>query len=184
MNNFYLKYIKYLYKILIISNMQTDIIYKEKFKTDKKDKKIIEALYDNGRAPISEIAKKTGLRRDSVAYRIKRLIENDVISFIIPILNPPRLGYPFINGVMIKANIGLQEEESKFVNSLKHNKNIIGVSILNGKWDYMITVCSKNPEEFNEIIKNVRNIIPGFILDYDIFTIIKEPKYDRMNDLL
>ena len=49
------------------------IEYTSEQKLDAKDKKIISALMENARYSIAEIAKKTGLRRDSVIYRIKKL---------------------------------------------------------------------------------------------------------------
>ena len=45
----------------------------EKIKLDSKDKKILELLYKNSRTPVSEIARKTGIPKDSVLYRVKRL---------------------------------------------------------------------------------------------------------------
>ena len=78
-----------------------DIVYGEKVVLDATDKKIVETLYTDGRMPVSKISRKTGIRRDIVIYRLKKMLEKDVISFIIPILNPPKLGYPNLNSVNI-----------------------------------------------------------------------------------
>lgn len=164
--------------------MEEDVIYGEKSKVDKKDKKIIQALYENGRATITQIEKKTGIRRDSVVYRIKRLLKKGIISFIIPIVNPGKLGYSLINEVLIKTKVGTKEQEERFIKKITNNRFVIYFALLIGKWDFNLTVCAKNPEHFNEIIKEIRAMEPNYITDFEIFTIVKEPKYENALGLL
>ena len=67
-------------------------------KLDKKDKAIIKALEEDGRALIRDIAKKTGIPRDSVNYRIKKLRSGTSKIMDIPLLksNPDILKFsPF-----------------------------------------------------------------------------------------
>lgn len=164
--------------------MDEDIIYGEEFKIDEKDKKIIEALYKDGRATIAQIEKKTGIRRDSVSYRIKRLLKKDVLSCVTPIINPGKLGYYLINNVMIKTKIGTTEQEENFVRQLKNNKFIIYFASLSGRWDFQLTICAKNPEQFNEIMKEIRSIENNYIVDFEITTIVREFKFENASGLL
>jgi len=164
--------------------MNKDIVYGEEFNIDKKDKKIIQALYENGRATITQIERKTGVRRDSVAYRIKRLLKNEVISLIMPIINPGKLGHSLINNVLIKTKVGTKQPEEEFVKQLTNNPFIIYLALLSGKWDFQITICAKNPEHFTEILKQIRAIEPDYITDFEIFTIVKEPKFENMLGIL
>ena len=95
-----------------------DIVYGEKVRLDAKDKKILSALYQDGRMPVSKIAKKTGLKRDSIVYRIKRMIKNDIISFIRPTLNPAKIGFPLIIAVTIESQNYHQFTIARHVNIL------------------------------------------------------------------
>ena len=63
-----------------------DIIWK-KPKLDVKDKKILVLLSKNSRMPISEMAKKVQLSRDTVAYRIKRMQKLNVILQFFPAID-------------------------------------------------------------------------------------------------
>lgn len=164
--------------------MEEDIIYGEEFKLDEKDKKIIKALYEDGRAKIAQIEKRTLIRRDSVIYRIKKLLNKEIISSIIPIINPGKLGYNLINNVLIKTKIGTKEQEQRFIRELMNKKFIVYLALLSGKWDFQLTVCAKNPEHFNKIMKQIRSIQRSYITDFEIFTIIREPKYENMLGLL
>lgn len=164
--------------------MNDEVIYGEKHKIDEKDKKIIEELYKDGRATISQISKRTGIRRDSVAYRIKRLLKNNIIAFIFPAINPGKIGYNLINNVLVKTKIISREEEEEFIQKLKSNKFITYIASLSGKWDLHLTICAKNPEHFNKIMKEIRAINPDYISDFEISTIVREPKYEDMIGLL
>ena len=62
-------------------------------KLDKLDWKILGILDWNGREPVSKIAKAVGSSKDVVAYRIKKLEENGVITNYFPILDMHKLGY-------------------------------------------------------------------------------------------
>lgn len=164
--------------------MAIDIVYGKKVKLDKKDKKILEALYEDGRMPISKIAKKTGLQRDSINYRIKKMLKENVISFIIPILNPPKMGFPTINYVNFELQNLDEEIEGKFIVFLKQHKNVIYIASLSGRWDYLITIAARDPGHFHEILKEIRLKFSSIIKEYETSTIIKEPKYDRMIGLV
>jgi len=60
---------------------------------DLKDRKILYELDLNARQSDSEIAKKVGLTRDSVRYRINKLVENGYINYFMTLLNSMKLGY-------------------------------------------------------------------------------------------
>ncbi len=161
-----------------------DITYGDRAVLDEKDKKIIEALYKNGRTPVSEISRKTGIRRDIIVYRLKKLLERDVISLIMPILNPPKLGYPNITSINMSIQNFDKKTEEEFIGFVKGHPNIIYFALLSGRWDYNIVVASRNPEHFNNTMKEIRCKFSNFIKDYDVSTIIKEPKYEDMLKLI
>jgi DNA-binding Lrp family transcriptional regulator len=161
-----------------------DLVYGEKITLDKKDKKILEQLYKDGRMPVSEIARKTGLKRDSIIHRLKKMLKQNAISFIRPTLNPPKLGYPLMNNVHFEMQNYSIDYEKKFMEYLQKNKNIIYIGVLSGRWDYKITIAAKNIEHFNQIFKDIKAKFSNFIRSYEISTIIKEPKYEWMINLI
>jgi DNA-binding Lrp family transcriptional regulator len=60
---------------------------------DKKDKKILYQLILNSRQSFNKISKKTGLRKNTIRYRINKLIENDTIIGFQTLINYFKLGY-------------------------------------------------------------------------------------------
>ncbi len=155
-----------------------------KVKLDAKDKKIIELLQKNARMTISQVSRSTGIPRDSVKYRIRRLEKEKVIRFYHAFLNPSKIGYPMYTYVTFMLSNMTEDREKKFILFLVTHPNIIYVSKNSGKWDITIGVCSKNFKEFDDIIRNIRLKFSDIIKDYESSSVIQEYKYDWMADLI
>src|SRR3989338_6643284 len=62
-------------------------------KIDLVDYKILRILDWNGRRPLSLIAKQISSNKDVVAYRLKKLEEEGIITRYFPVLDMGRMGY-------------------------------------------------------------------------------------------
>ena len=158
--------------------------YGEKVDLDEKDKKILKELQKDARQNIVDIEKKTGLGRDVIAYRIKKMEERDVIRQHHTVINPQKIGYPLYSYVMFVCYNFSPEEEKRFVNYLKRQKNIVYVAKNSGKFDFTIGVCAKNYKEFDEIIREIRQEFPEMIKDFETLPTVQEYKFDRMAELV
>ena len=156
----------------------------EKIKLDLKDKKIIGQLQKNCRQTIAEIAKATKLPRDVVVYRIKKLEQTKVIRAHHTMLNPTKLGYPLYSYVFFSSYNLKPEEETKFINYLKYQKQIIYVAKNSGEFDFTIGICAKDYMDFDNIIRNIRQKFIDVIKEIKITPVIQEYKYDYMVDLI
>ncbi|MBT4936169.1 Lrp/AsnC family transcriptional regulator [Candidatus Woesearchaeota archaeon] len=159
------------------------ISYENITKLDKKDRKILKALYENARMNIATLAKKTKLRRDTIARRIKQMEKNGVISGFIPVINPPALGLPNIAIILLKTKTESKEKKT-FQNKVVGNKYITHVATLIGKFDFYCAIVYQDTGHLNTIIEDVKQYIPEFIIDFEIFQVAEEPKFERMEDLL
>ena len=153
-------------------------------KLDKKDKKILEILNKDGRAPVSTISRKTGIPRDSVNYRLQRLIKSGIIKFFHTVIDPIKLGYPIFTYVNIILQNFDEENEKRFYSYLNGHPNIIYVAKTTGKWDCTIAVSAKSLEHFDEIMRGIRKEFSPMIKDFDTASIIDECKYDYMVGLI
>jgi DNA-binding Lrp family transcriptional regulator len=161
-----------------------ELIEGTKAKLDEKDKKIIEQLQRNCRQTIEQIAKATKLPRDVVVYRIKKLEQEEVIRGHHTMLNPQKIGYPLYVYVGFSCYNISPEVETKFINYLKSNKQIIYVAKNSGKWDFSIGVCAKTYADFDEVIREIRHRFTDVIKEIEVLPVIQEYKFDYMVDLL
>lgn len=158
--------------------------YGEKVKLDSKDKKIIQLLQLNGRMPISEISRKTGIPRDSIKYRMRRLEKLKVIRFYHAFLNPSKIGYPMYSYVTFKLYHIDEKKEKEFINFLTAIPQIVYVSKTTGAWDIAIGICAKDFKDFDDTLRQIRSKFADEIKEIESGSVIQEYKYDYMADLI
>ncbi|MFA6461089.1 MAG: Lrp/AsnC family transcriptional regulator [Candidatus Woesearchaeota archaeon] len=163
---------------------EVGIKYTKEHPLDTKDKKILSALYENGRYSIAEIAKKTGLRRDSIIYRIKKMQENQLIMGFQPVINPPALGYPNIAIMLLKTKSLSEALQTQFIKKTKSLPQIIHLAIVLGKFNYYLVAVYKEHQQLYQLLEQVKSFVPDQVLDYEILSVVEEPKYESFLDLI
>ena len=160
------------------------IEYGAAIKLDKKDKIILKTLEQNSRASIIDIAKKTNLTRDVVAYRIQKLIDQKVIFGFSTLLNPPKMGYPVVVYVCFALERANKQKEERFVKYLMSVKNVSYVASITGRWDYIIDIMAKDHGHMNDILKEIRHTFSEIIKEYEVMNMIEEHKYEEIAAVL
>jgi len=115
-------------------------------KLDKKDFDILKILDSNFRTPLSKIAKKVGLSKNSVALRFEKLKE--MITHTTTGINNPRLGYTLVKvfySFDFLDEMTIKEIKKQFT---KHT-NLLYVATLYGHYNL----------EIGLFIKNIRDLI-------------------------
>ncbi|OGJ21818.1 hypothetical protein A3K73_01395 [Candidatus Pacearchaeota archaeon RBG_13_36_9] len=145
---------------------------KEIIKLDEKDKKIVRELFINSRQSFSKIGKKVGLPKNVVAYRVKKIIDNELITLFCTIFDKERLGYLNCK-ILLKFHHFNEKLEKKILDFLKKTKKIHWVATLEGNYDFCIIFLARNIEEmygaYNRIIYHFNN----FILDKELAIQVK-----------
>lgn len=144
----------------------------EKIKVDLKDRKILGYLSSNARIPLTVLAKKVGLSRDAVNYRIKNYEEKGVIQGYRTMVDISKFGYENYH-IFIKLNNPSEKIEKEIVNRLMKYAFIRTIIKFSGNFDFEIAIIAKNAEELDRIITKIINACSGSIQDYEILTIIR-----------
>ena len=106
----------------------------DEFELDDLDMRIIAELQDDGRKPSTEIARRLGVPRTTVARRIDRLVSERVIT-VGAFANGRRIGLPI--HVMIQINVVPQKHE-EVVAALVALDEVRWVGIATGSYDLLI----------------------------------------------
>ena len=152
-------------------------------KLDWKDKKILEQLNKNARMSLTEISKKTGIPKDSVLYRIRRMEKNEVFRYAV-ILNPLKLGLPIFNAVYLQLINFDKQKEEQLIAHIKSNPYLVYSAKVVGKYDFIISIVAKNMLQFEQIFDEFKTKFNIIIKDFDVLSIIEEHKYDYLIDLI
>lgn len=116
-----------------------------KIALDQKDWRIIKELISNVRQPLSQIAKKTLLSRQSVEYRIKQLHHNNLIQGSRTIINIPKLNY---RSYHIFLELHSPDQEQLLINRAIQASFVNAVIQYSGKYNLEISIIAKDAEEF------------------------------------
>jgi DNA-binding Lrp family transcriptional regulator len=149
---------------------------KSELTKDKKDIQILQIIGDNAGNSLVEISKKLKISPDSVAYRIKNLIDIGVIIKFIPSIDYDKIGYT-LYCALVNINILTSEKESKLKEYIYSDKNIIwGVKTI-GKYNLIIYYLTKDINETQKSIIRLRQCFPKDIKEYEILIGYNVQKY-------
>ena len=147
-------------------------------KLDLKDRKILYQLDINARQPNSEIAKKVGLSKQVVGFRITRLVEQKVLLKFYAVTDISRLGLSIHKNFVRLQNLD-SEKETEFVNYLKNHPNVVWVVSCDGKFDLAFAIWSKNMEHLDATLKEIDKSFGEYISERQIAPIIRGEYFIR-----
>jgi len=121
---------------------------------DLKDRKIMYELDINSRQSYHEIAKKVGLSKDSVIYRIKKLQEDGIIKQFHTIIDVGKLGFTSFR-LYLKLQNTTPEKEAEIIEFLKKQKIVTWIVSIDGEYDLGMWIVTKSIKEMNELWKEL-----------------------------
>ena len=121
------------------------------------EKKILLHLLENGKQPISQIAKNVGVTRQTVAKKLEQMHNSGLVSSFVPKLEPEKFG------LTIQAYIFMREDPRSDIR--KRNEEIIKgfhqVSEFHrifGEYSSIIKVLVKDNKELTEFVKKLHDL--------------------------
>lgn len=139
-------------------------------KLDKKDKKILFELEMNARQGYNEIARKVGLSRDVVTYRISQMEKNGVIKGYFTLIDPSKFGYILVR-VYLKLKNTTPAIEGKIIDFFMKDKNTLTVYKTELRWDVALGFLVRDVRHFREIYKQFEEKYKKYILESKISVI-------------
>ena len=145
-------------------------------KLDLKDWKILYELDKNSRLPDTEIAKRVELSRETVAYRIKKLMVEGIIKNFMTILNTPSLGFITFR-VHFKFNSLTKKREKEIQEALL--RGAFWLVRVRGQWDFNAMFQTKDYYKFKHFMDNFKLRFGNYLENYKIDIITKIHHFRR-----
>ncbi|MFH1470541.1 MAG: Lrp/AsnC family transcriptional regulator [Candidatus Micrarchaeota archaeon] len=140
---------------------------------DETDLEIIRLMAGNARIRTLELSKEVGMAPDSIAKRVRSLVEREVMQRFRPMLDVGVLGCQSYD-VMIRLNTG--GKLKKIFDFFKHHPNVIHYSRYSGSFDVGLTVEIENSAKFRGITREMKEKFPKEIRSYESSLVYKEHK--------
>ncbi len=129
---------------------------------DLYDKKILYELDINSRIPISTLGKKVKLSKETVNYRLNKLIENKYIRSFYTTINASLLGFRY-HLIFFKLHDAGQADEEKIQEYLKAEESCFSVRVTEGNYDIQFITTHKSISELHEFINGFMKMFGRYI---------------------
>ena len=147
-------------------------------KIDVKDRKILSELDMDARMPITKLAKKVGLSRQVVEYRIKRMQKENIIHGTKGIFDSVVAGFNWYRVVLRLLHV-TKEEKEDFLTFLKTHKNTLWLGEVGGNWDLVVNFVCKDHFAFNKIFEEIVSLYGRYIHDSEVLIYVDVHDYER-----
>ncbi|MFH1073331.1 MAG: Lrp/AsnC family transcriptional regulator, partial [Nanoarchaeota archaeon] len=145
---------------------------------DRKDRRILYALDINSRQPNSEIAKKVGLSKQVVGFRIRRLMEKGIISSFYTVIDISKLGYTAHKNFVRLQNVD-NERLKEIIEYLRNHPQVIWLASCDGRFDLVFSLWARNMAELDEYLTEINQKFGVYISERELATIIKGEYFIR-----
>ncbi len=117
---------------------------------DTKDRKLLLTLDFNARMTNAQLAKKVGLSKQGVDYRLKRMMNQGVILGYYPVVDIHKLGYIY-GRLLLKFYNLTRKEEKKVFDELVADRRFNWILKGEGNYDMVIVFFPKDLQELKEL---------------------------------
>jgi len=127
---------------------------------DQFDKKILEALLDDGRMSITDLAARVGLSKTPCQIRFRRLITEGYIEGFRAILNPKKMQLDHVAFVEVKLSDTREEALSSFNAAVKKVREVEECHMIAGRFDYLLKVRTRDISRYRRVLGESISTLP------------------------
>ncbi|MCK5629391.1 MAG: Lrp/AsnC family transcriptional regulator [Nanoarchaeota archaeon] len=135
-------------------------------KLDLTDRKLLATLDMHGRITVSQLAKKLRLGRDTVNYRLQRLIKEGIIKHFTTQIDATKLGY-YVYKLFFRFQNVQKKEKDEIFDWLVKNKFVYWIAESRGRWDCNMSIFAKDIQHFDEIHSEFIDLFGKYILEQE-----------------
>jgi DNA-binding Lrp family transcriptional regulator len=170
----------YIYKRTYFTDKKIDetptktMFFPEKADFDDKDIEILRLIAPNARMTTIEIAKKTGISMTNINYRIKKMIEKQIIKDFRVILGLEKIGYYWYKIEMQLEDLNIKKSLLQYFHQ---HPNIVYAYETISENDLEVELEVQSYEEFRKVLDEIRELFGKNIKKYHHLLWYKEHKF-------
>lgn len=140
---------------------------------DIKDKKIIRELFRDARLPFSTIGKNVRLSKESVNYRVGRLMDIGLITAFNTIIDVKKLNWQMYMVYIRLRNIDLKKED-EIITRLKNHPNVAQLLKTIGNYDIVMKLFVRDHLHMDSIMKEFEEDFQLHMDEHNVDFLVEE----------
>jgi len=137
---------------------------------DLLDKKILYELDLDSRQPVTALARKLRASKETIGFRLKRLVKNGYIKGFVTTLYTSNLNR-FYYKIFYKFTKTTPEIEKRIVEFIAHYKKTAWFGTFEGPFDLAFLLLAKSIYDLDDFLTEFRNLFGSYILEQEIHTL-------------
>lgn len=133
---------------------------------DKVDFKILYFLDSNARIPLSALAKKISISKQNLHYRLKKLINDNVLLGFMSIIDVHHLGYLTYRLYFRFKNVDSKKEQ-EIISYFKNHSHVLWFVSTSGSWDLEAVLVARNSIHLNNMFKKIKEDLGNYFSKYN-----------------
>lgn len=150
-------------------------ISKKEDDLDHFDLKIIEALSEDGRMSVLQLAKKVGLSKTPCQTRLKRLVDEGYILGFRAMLNQHKLGVDHIAFTEVKLSDTREKALEEFNAAVRKIKEVEECHMIAGAFDYLLKVRTSDIRKYRRVLGEKISSLPS-VANTSTFVVMQSVK--------
>ncbi|MGL4436337.1 MAG: Lrp/AsnC family transcriptional regulator [Giesbergeria sp.] len=131
------------------------------FDLDAVDRSLLNALQQDGRATVGELAERVALSPSPCWRRVRQLEESGLISGYHAHLDRQRAGWGVLGFVQLGLHNHTAEITAAFEREVQALPQVLACHNLSGRYDYQLEVVAPSLEVFAEFVRTSIRSLPG-----------------------
>lgn len=127
---------------------------------DKIDRNILQAVQEDGRQTLAQLAERCASSASSVARRLKRMEEQGVITGYAATVSPKGLG--FKQDIFVEVTLKGQDGASMaaFEQAVAQVRQVLSCWLMSGEFDYLVRVVARDASDYEQLHRRLSQL-PG-----------------------
>lgn len=125
---------------------------------DRTDRKLLARLQEDGRVPISRLAREVHLTVTPTLERVRRLESTGYIEGYVARLNPSRLGLGLLAYVEVQLDRTTPDAFERFKSAMLAQDEVMDCHMVAGGFDYLLKVRVHDMETYRSFLESVGTV--------------------------
>ena len=127
---------------------------------DRYDQRILSELVQDGRLPITDLARRVGLSKSPCQVRVKRLLADGYIRGFRAVLDPVKLGHDHIAFVELRLKDTTEPALKAFNEAVGKVREVEQCHMIAGAFDYLLKVRTADIRAYRQVLGEVISALP------------------------